>query len=52
MSITCSQAYDCMLHAKFQYDYHVGTKAGLGVTDDERDYLDIYMMRVVGFVSG
>ena len=28
------------------YSYHVGSKAVPGVTDKERDYLDIYMMMV------
>ena len=28
--------------------YHVGTKAVLGVTDEERAYLDIYMMLYQG----
>ena len=28
--------------------YHVGTKAVLGVTDEERGYLDIYMMLYQG----
>ena len=30
----------------FYYSYHVGSKAVPGVTDEERDYLDIYMMMV------